>query len=98
MTQQKTEPKAYSFEKLQEVLKKSVETDASSGQHTIKYEVYLYLTKRWMDWADPTLGEARVLQAKKGETETLIVTFSGGLLGGLEKIEFDPRMKFFLKR
>lgn len=63
-----------------------------------KLSVYLYLTKRWMDWADSGAGEAKVVGAELGENGgTLIVSFSGGVFG-CEKIPFDTRMRFLVKK
>lgn len=63
-----------------------------------KLDVYLYLTKRWMEWAPPGAGDAKVMQVDPSNAgNELTVSFSGGLFD-TEKIPFDARMKFVLKK
>ena len=77
------EPKAISLEQLQTIVP--------------KLPVYLYLTKRWMEWADAGAGEARIMSVDAELPGTLTVSFSGGMFG-TEKIPYDTRMRFIIRK
>lgn len=62
-----------------------------------KLPVFLYLTKRWMEWADSGAGEARIISVDAKMPGMLNVSFSGGVFG-TEQIPYDNRMKFLIRK
>lgn len=62
-----------------------------------KVPIFLYLTKRWMEWADPGQGEVRIISVESELPGTLVVSFSGGMFDK-ERIPYDNRMKFLIRK
>lgn len=83
----KTEPNHLTLEQLSQFFKES------EG----KFEIFLHRATKWITWISPLAGDPKLIAFDAEAKEQLTVTFSG-VNTDTETIEFDPRMKFYMKR